>query len=130
MECPRLWSRQKVGRYCSVCAGCGQESRAIWRLNLRFCIVWWSINFHRIILDNSIIRDEYTVHIGKMNDSANIALSVDTAHKLLDLLPNGSHDLIRRSEIAGQDVTVNDLKFYRLGGKDTVQNRRKAGFIC
>ncbi len=55
----------------------------------------------------------YTVHIGQMNDSANIALSVDTAHKLLDLLPNGSHDLICRSEIAGQDVTVNDLKFYR-----------------
>ena len=61
----------------------------------------------------TIIRDEYTVHIGEMNNSANIALSVDTAHKLLDLLPNGSHDLIRRSEIAGQDVTVNDLKFYR-----------------
>ena len=55
----------------------------------------------------------YTVHIGQMNDSANIALSVDTAHKLLDLFPNGSHDLIRRREIAGQDVTVNDLKFYR-----------------
>ena len=103
---------------------------AIWRLNLRFCIVWWSISFHRIIFDNSIIRDEYTVHIGKMNDSANIALSVDTAHKLLDLRPNGDHDLIRRSEIAGQNISMNDLKFYRRGRKDTVQNRRKASFIC
>ena len=86
---------------------------AIWRLNLRFCIVWWSANFHCIILDNSIIRDEYTVHIGEINNSANIALSVDTAHKLLDLLPNGDHDLIRRSEIAGQNIAMNDLKFYR-----------------
>ena len=55
----------------------------------------------------------YTVHIGQMNDSANIALSVDTAHKLLDLRPNGSHDLICRSEIAGQNIAMNDLRFYR-----------------
>ena len=55
----------------------------------------------------------YAVHIGQMNNSANIALSVDTAHKLLDLLPNGDHDLIRRSEIAGQNIAMNDLKFYR-----------------
>lgn len=117
MECPRLWGRQKVGRYCSVCAGCGQESRRDLAFEFAFLYSMVEYQFPPYHFDNSIIRDEYTVHIGKMNDSANIALSVDTAHKLLDLCPNGDHDLIRRSEIAGQNISMNDLKFYRRGRK-------------
>ena len=64
------------------------------RLNLRIRIKRRCLWFHRSIMDNGSIRDIDAIHVGEVNDSANITLFINIAHERFDLLPYGSHDLI------------------------------------